>query len=156
HGTIGPDTARAIARGLAAGGIEFLDAPVSGGPEGAERGTLTIMAGGPPAAFDRGLPVMQAYGKTVGRMGDVGAGSLAKRVNQLLCFVHGAVAAEGLAFAERAGLDLAAVGRVMEVSFGQSRMLERTLGRVLAGNLEAGAALGLYHKDLGLIEAVAE
>ena len=154
HGTVGPDLAREIGAGLGAKGIGFLDAPVSGGPEGAEQGTLTIMAGGAAETFERAGPVMRAYGNTVVRMGDVGAGSLTKLVNQLLTFVHGAAAAEALAFAERAGLDLAAVGEVMKVSFGQSKMLERTLGRVLAGNFEAGAALRLYAKDLGLIEAV--
>lgn len=153
-GTIGPDTARKIAAGLAARDIGFLDAPVSGGPEGAERATLTIMAGGTPAAFERAYPVLRACGSTVVRMGESGAGSLTKLVNQLLTFVHGAAAAEALAFAERTGLDLAAVGEIMKVSFGQSKMLERTLGRVLAGNFEAGAALRLYAKDLGLIGAV--
>lgn len=154
HGTIGPDLARSIAAGLGQRRIDFLDAPVSGGPEGAEQGTLTIMAGGAAPAFERGLPVMRAYGRTVVRMGEVGAGSLTKLVNQLLTFVHGAAAAEALAFAERAGLDLAAVGDVMKVSFGQSKMLERTLGRVLQGHYEAGAALRLYAKDLGLIDEV--
>jgi len=154
HGTIGPDLAREIAAALAGRSIGFLDAPVSGGPEGAEHGTLTIMAGGTAETFDRAAPVMRAYGTTVVRMGDAGAGSLTKLVNQLLTFVHGAAAAEALAFAERAGLDLAAVGEVMKVSFGQSKMLERTLGRVLTGNFEAGAALRLYAKDLGLIDAV--
>ena len=154
HGTIGPTLAREIAAGLGVRGIDFLDAPVSGGPEGAEQGTLTIMAGGPAETFARAEPVLRAYGKTVVRMGEVGAGSLTKLVNQLLTFVHGAAAAEALAFAERAGLDLAAVGEVMKVSFGQSRMLDRTLGRVLAGNFEAGAALRLYAKDLGLIDEV--
>ncbi len=154
HGTIGPDLAREIGAGLGARGIGFLDAPVSGGPEGAEQGTLTIMAGGSARTFERAGPVMRAYGKTVVRMGELGTGSLTKLVNQLLTFVHGAAAAEALAFAERTGLDLAAVGEVMKVSFGQSKMLERTLGRVLAGNFEAGAALRLYAKDLGLIDAV--
>jgi 3-hydroxyisobutyrate dehydrogenase len=154
HGTIGPDTARQIAAGLATRGIGFIDAPVSGGPEGAEQGTLTIMAGGDAEVFERVRPTLAAYGKTIVRMGDIGAGSLTKLVNQLLTFVHGAVAAEALGFAERNGLDVAAVGEVMKVSFGQSRMLERTLGRVLAGNFEAGAALRLYAKDLGLIDQV--
>lgn len=154
HGTIGPDLAREIGAGLGAKGIGFLDAPISGGPEGAEQGTLTIMAGGLAETFDRAGPVMRAYGRTVVRMGEVGAGSLTKLVNQLLTFVHGAAAAEALAFAERSGLDLAAVGEVMKVSFGQSKMLERTLARVLAGNFGAGAALRLYAKDLGLIDAV--
>ena len=154
HGTIGPDLAREIGAALGRRTIGFLDAPVSGGPEGAEQGTLTIMAGGSAKAFERAAPVMRAYGKNLVRMGEVGAGSLTKLVNQLLTFVHGAAAAEALAFAERAGLDLAAVGEVMRSSFGQSKMLERTLGRVLAENFEAGAALRLYAKDLGLIDVV--
>lgn len=152
--TIGPDQARSIARGLGANGIGFLDAPVSGGPEGAAKATLTIMVGGSEADFARARPVFDGCGKTVVRMGQVGAGSLTKLVNQLLTFVHGSAAAEALAFAEKNGLDLAAVGEVMKVSFGQSRMLERTLGRVLTEDFEAGAALRLYGKDLGLIEAV--
>lgn len=155
-GTIGPDLAREIAGGLGRKGVGFLDAPVSGGPEGAERATLTIMAGGAGETFERALPVLKVCGTTVVRMGDSGAGSLTKLVNQLLTFVHGAAAAEALVFAERAGLDLAAVGEVMKVSFGQSRMLERTLARTLAGNFEAGAALRLYAKDLGLITALGE
>ncbi|MFN0180908.1 MAG: NAD(P)-dependent oxidoreductase [Gemmatimonadales bacterium] len=154
HGTIGPDTARQIAAGLAERGIGFLDAPVSGGPEGAEQGTLSIMAGGAADLFERVRPMMAAYGKTIVRTGDVGTGSLTKLVNQLLTFVHGAVAAEALGFAERNGLDLGAVGQVVQMSFGQSRMLERTLARVLAGNFVAGAPLRLYGKDLGLIDQV--
>ena len=155
HGTIGPDLAREIGADLGAKGIGFLDAPVSGGPEGADQGALTIMVGGSAETFERARPVMRAYGKTVVRMGGVGAGSLTKLVNQLLTLVHGAAAAEALAFAERSGLALAAVGEVMKVSFGQSKMLERTLSRVLAGNFESGAALRLYAKDLDLIDAVA-
>ncbi len=155
HGTIGPDLARRIAGSLGERGIEFLDAPVSGGPEGASQGTLTIMVGGAADTFDRALPMMRAYGRTIARMGAAGAGSLTKLVNQLLTFVHGAVAAESLALAERVGLDLAALGEVLAASFGQSRMLERTLGRVRTGDFEAGAALRLYSKDLGLVEQAA-
>jgi 3-hydroxyisobutyrate dehydrogenase len=154
HATIGPDTARTLARAAVGRGLEFLDAPVSGGPEGAERGTLTIMAGGPAQAFERVEPVFRAYGKTIVRMGEAGAGSLTKLVNQLLTFIHGMAAAEALAFAERVGLDLPSLGEVLRVSFGQSRMFERSLDRVLKGQFEAGAALRLYAKDLGLIERV--
>ncbi|MBM4186681.1 MAG: NAD(P)-dependent oxidoreductase [Gemmatimonadetes bacterium] len=153
--TIGPNSARSIAQGLGGKGIGFLDAPVSGGPEGAAQAALTIMVGGSEADFARARPVLAACGKTVVRMGEVGAGSLTKLVNQLLTFVHGSAAAEALAFAEKNGLDLGAVGEVIKVSFGHSRMLERTLGRVLAGDFEAGASLRLYAKDLGLIETVA-
>jgi 3-hydroxyisobutyrate dehydrogenase-like beta-hydroxyacid dehydrogenase len=76
-------------------------------------------------------------------------------VNQVLTFVHGAVAAEAIGLAERTGLDLEELGRVLARSFGQSRMLERSLARVLAGDLEAGASLKLYGKDLGLIDRAA-
>jgi 3-hydroxyisobutyrate dehydrogenase/2-hydroxy-3-oxopropionate reductase len=151
HGTIGPDTARTIAARIAERGAEFLDAPVSGGPEGAEAGTLAIMVGGSEAAFHRAEPILRAYGRLVRRLGAVGAGSLLKLVNQLLTFVHGAAAAEAISFARRAGLDLDAASEVLRASFGQSRMLERTLPRVSAGDYEAGAALRLYAKDLALV-----
>jgi 3-hydroxyisobutyrate dehydrogenase-like beta-hydroxyacid dehydrogenase len=136
--------------------VGFVDAPVSGGPEGAEQGTLTIMAGGTEADFARGEPVFRAYGRTVVRMGEVGAGTHTKLINQLLTFVHGAAAAEALVLGDRLGLDPRALGDVLKVSFGQSRMLERTLDRVLAGNFTAGAALKLYGKDLELIDRAAE
>lgn len=150
HGTIGPDTARRLAERAASRGAGFLDAPVSGGPEGARDGTLTIMAGGAEADFRRVEPVLRAYGREVARVGPIGSGSLLKLVNQVLTFVHGVAAAEALGLAARAGLDLAAAGAVLRQSFGQSRMLERTLLRVQARDFEAGAALRLYLKDLGL------
>ncbi len=151
HGTMGPDTARRLGTGLAGHGVEFLDAPVSGGPEGAVAGTLTIMCGGSEAAFGRLEPVVRSYGRLVVRVGEVGTGSLLKLVNQLLTFVHGTAAAEALAFARKAGLDLGTAGEVLRQSFGQSRMLERALPRIESGNYDAGAALKLYHKDLGLL-----
>jgi 3-hydroxyisobutyrate dehydrogenase-like beta-hydroxyacid dehydrogenase len=155
HATIGPELARKIGAAAVERGLGFLDAPVSGGPEGAEQGTLTIMAGGTEANFARAEPVFRSYGKTVVRMGDVGAGSNTKLINQLLTFVHGTAAAEALVLAERLGLTPAAVGAVLRASFGQSRMLERTMERVHQGNYLAGAALRLYAKDLKLIETTA-
>jgi 3-hydroxyisobutyrate dehydrogenase-like beta-hydroxyacid dehydrogenase len=80
----------------------------------------------------------------------VGSGTHAKLVNQLLTFVHGAAAAEALALAEALGVSLEALGEVLRASFGQSRMLERTLARVQAGDYVAGAPLQLYTKDLGI------
>jgi 3-hydroxyisobutyrate dehydrogenase-like beta-hydroxyacid dehydrogenase len=151
HGTIGPDTARSLATRIAERGAEFLDAPVSGGSEGAQAGTLTIMVGGSASAFLRAEPILRAYGRLVVRVGDAGSGSLLKLVNQLLTFVHGATAAEAITLARRAGLDLDLAGEVLRQSFGQSRMLERTLPRVRAGDFEAGAALRLYAKDLELV-----
>lgn len=87
-------------------------------------------------------------------MGGVGCGMQAKLVNQLLTFVHGAAAAEAIALAERIGLDVGRLGEVLGAGFGQSRMLERTLERVQRDNYDAGAALVLYAKDLGLLDAL--
>lgn len=155
HATITPELARRIGAAAATRGVAFVDAPVSGGPEGARKGTLAIMMGGEPAAVSRATDVLHAYAGTMARLGDVGSGTHAKLVNQLLTFVHGAAAAEAIALAERCGLDLEALGTLLRQSFGHSRMLDRTLERVRAGQWEAGAALSLYHKDLGIVEGVA-
>lgn len=156
HGTITPALAQRVAERSAQRGVHFVDAPVSGGPEGAEQGTLAIMVGGSAAAFARAHAVVQAYGRTIVHMGPTGAGTHAKLVNQLLTFVHGAAAAEAIALAQRVGLDLESLGDVLRAGFGQSRMLERTLARVLARSYEAGAALRLYEKDLAIVAAMGE
>jgi len=156
HSTISPELARRIGAAAAARGVSFLDAPVSGGPEGASRGTLAIMAGGSAEAFERALPVLRCYGTTIQRMGAVGSGTLAKLVNQLLTFVHGAVAAEAIALAQEVGLELEPLADVLRAGFGQSRMLDRTLARVAAHDYTAGAALTLYEKDLGLVQQLGE
>jgi len=154
HGTITPDLAERIARCARVRELEFVDAPVSGGPDGAANRTLAIMVGGSATAYARALPVLESYGSTIRHMGSAGTGTHAKLVNQLLTFTHGAVAAEALAIAERVGLDLAVLGEVLRGGFAQSRMLERTLARVQSGDYEAGAALRLYDKDLGFAAEV--
>lgn len=156
HSTITPALALRIGEVAAARGLDFVDAPVSGGPEGAEQGTLAIMAGGSATAFARAAEVVRAYGRTVVHMGGVGTGTQAKLVNQLLTFVHGAAAAEAIALAERLELDLDALAEVLRAGFGQSRMLDRTIARVRAAQYEAGAALQLYDKDLGIAAGVGE
>ena len=105
HTTASADVARDMEAVLAGQGIGFVDAPVSGGQAGAENGQLTIMAGGNPEHFDRARPVMECYGKAVTLMGGVGAGQLCKMANQICIagLVQGL--AEGLNFAQRAGLD---------------------------------------------------
>lgn len=154
HATITPALAVRLGAEAEARGMAFLDAPVSGGPEGAAKGTLAIMAGGSEAAFARAEPVLAAYGQVVRRMGPVGSGTHTKLVNQLLTFVHGMAAAEALALAEGLGVSLEAMAEVLRASFGHSRMLERTLARVQAGDYAAGAALRLYTKDLAITRAV--
>lgn len=156
HGTISPTLAERIAREAQGRGLAFLDAPVSGGPEGAADGTLAIMVGGESSAYHRALPVLEAYGRTIRHMGAAGSGTRAKLVNQLLTFAHGAAAAEAIAIAEHVELDLDALAEVLRAGFGQSRMLDRTVGRVQAGNYDAGAALRLYDKDLALLARMGE
>ena len=156
HSTITPGLATRIGAAAAERGVSFLDAPVSGGPEGAARGTLAIMAGGSAEDFERALPVLRSYGATIERMGDVGSGTLAKLVNQVLTFVHGAVAAEAIALAQEVGLDMGPLAEVLRAGFGQSRMLDRTLARVAARDYMAGAALTLYEKDLGIVQGVGD
>jgi len=154
HGTISPTLAERADAAVRSRGLSYLDAPVSGGPEGAENGTLTIMVGGVLAAYERAEQVVRAYGQTVCRMGGVGSGTRAKLVNQLLTFVHGAAAAEAIALAQRLGLDLPSLAAVLRASFGYSRMLDRALARVEASNYEAGAALRLYDKDLRIVHDI--
>ena len=151
HSTIPPALARRVDVAARQRGLEFIDAPVSGGPEGAERGTLAVMMGGTIEAVTRARPVLASYGSTLAHLGAVGAGTHAKLVNQLLTFVHGMAAAEALALADRAGLELDALGQLLQASFGHSRMFDRTLGRVQAGDYDAGAALRLFEKDLGIV-----
>ncbi|MBK8247824.1 MAG: NAD(P)-dependent oxidoreductase [Gemmatimonadetes bacterium] len=151
HGTIPPALARRVDAAARERGQCFIDAPVSGGPEGAERGTLAIMMGGTVDAVARARPILESYGSTLVHLGAVGAGTHAKLVNQLLTFVHGMAAAEALALADRAGLELDALGKLLQASFGHSRMFDRTLARVHARDYEAGAALRLFEKDLAII-----
>jgi 3-hydroxyisobutyrate dehydrogenase len=156
HATITPDLVWRIDAAARARDLSFLDAPVSGGPEGAQKGTLAIMAGGSMAAFERALPLLQSYGAFVRRMGDAGSGTHTKLVNQLLTFAHGMAAAEAIAMAQRTGVELEALGELLAASFGHSRMLDRTLTRVREGNYDAGAALTLFEKDLGIVAGVGE
>ncbi|HUJ73339.1 MAG TPA: NAD(P)-binding domain-containing protein, partial [bacterium] len=101
-----PSTSRRIAARLAEKGIQFADAPVSGGEAGARDGTLAIMVGAPAAVYDRAQPVLKAMGGSVVRVGDVGAGGVAKLVNNMVVAATFAVIAEGFALAERNGIDL--------------------------------------------------
>ncbi len=156
HSTITSALAARIGERAASSGLSFLDAPVSGGPEGATKGTLAIMIGGDAAAVERIRHLLGTYGSTIRRMGDVGSGTRAKLVNQLLTFMHGAVAAEAIALASTSGLDLGELSEILQNGFGQSRMFERTLARVQHGAYEAGAMLAHYEKDLGAVAALGE
>jgi 2-hydroxy-3-oxopropionate reductase len=148
HTTASADIAREIAATAKARGIDCIDAPVSGGQAGAEKGQLTIMCGGDAAAFARAEPVMQAYAKRVGRLGEAGAGQLTKMVNQIAIagLVQGL--AEALNFAQRAGLDPAAVIDVISKGAAQSWQMENRWQTMVADKFDFGFAVEWMRKDL--------
>mgnify|MGYP000695072085 CR=1 FL=1 len=148
--TIGVDTAETAAERLRGDGVAFLDAPVTGGPEGAEAGTLQIMVGGDPEVLERIRPAMLAIGSEATHFGPVGYGQRAKAVNQVM--VAGLVQAvsEALSFADASGLDTERLLPVLTGGAAGSRLLERRGSRMLAGDFEPGFRMALHHKDLNL------
>ncbi|EED32733.1 6-phosphogluconate dehydrogenase, NAD-binding [gamma proteobacterium NOR5-3] len=153
HTTASAALARELAVLCKARDIGFLDAPVSGGQAGAEGGVLTVMVGGEPEAFERGLPVMESYARCVRLLGPSGAGQLAKMVNQIC--IAGVVEglSEALLFSERAGLDTAAVVEVISQGAAQSWQMQNRYQTMLAGEYEHGFAVDWMRKDLAIVLA---
>jgi len=150
--TIAPEAARALATRLEAARLVMLDAPVSGGFKGARDGTLTVMASGPPAAFDRAGPVLDAIAAKIWRLGDaIGVGSTVKMVNQLLAGVHIATAAEALALGIRAGADPHTLYDVIATSAGSSWMWQNRVPHILDGDDTPLSAVNIFVKDLGIV-----
>jgi 3-hydroxyisobutyrate dehydrogenase-like beta-hydroxyacid dehydrogenase len=150
HTTVSAEGTRRLAAEAAARGVAWIDAPVSGGEEGARRGQLTVMAGGDEDAFARIEPLLRCYAKTSVRLGPSGAGQLAKMVNQICIAGLLAGLAEGLHFAERAGLDPAAVFAVLrEGAAGSWQMRQRT-PTMIARRFDFGFAVDWMRKDLGI------
>ncbi len=152
HGTVDLATSRDLHAACGARGAGFLDAPISGGPEGASAGTLAIMAGGEPDIFARARPVFDAMGSKVVHMGPAGAGTAAKLANQLMVGVNSLACCEALTMARQVGVDLEKLQDLLANAWGQSRMLERC-GPIIAreGYDEPGAPLRNILKDLSII-----
>lgn len=148
--TISPTVARAVAAELAKKGVDMLDAPVSGGPAGAEQATLAIMVGGKREVFERIKPLFACMGKTIIHVGDSGAGQITKACNQLLLLVTAQGAAEALALAKRCGVDPATVREVMMGGIASSRVLDMFGKRMVERNFANGVDTRLYHKDLNI------
>lgn len=149
--TVGADTSKQISQEATEKGVYFLDAPVSGGPEGVEQGTLTIMVGGDETAFTKVKPLLQAIGKTIEYLGDSGSGSIAKLINQYLVAVHSIAASEAMVAGAAFGLDSEKLYQLLKVSYGNSRMLERHMEQyVLDRQFEPGGAVKYVHKDVQL------
>lgn len=150
--TIAPAAARRLETRLTELGLLMLDAPVSGGKAGAEAGTMTVMASGAAAAFERAGPVLDAISGKVWRLGDAaGIGSTVKMVNQLLAGVHIAAAAEALALGIRAGADPKALYDVICSSAGNSWMWQNRVPHILAGDDTPLSAVNIFVKDLGIV-----
>jgi 3-hydroxyisobutyrate dehydrogenase-like beta-hydroxyacid dehydrogenase len=149
--TISPAVTRRVAAALAAKGIDMIDAPVSGGPAGANEATLSIMAGGKPHVFERVKPLLEALGRTIVHMGDHGAGQTTKACNQLALLVTAQGAAEALTLARQSGLDPAKVRNVMLGGIAASRVLELFGKRMVEREFTAGIETRLYHKDLDIV-----
>ena len=150
HTTASADAARKVFAAAKEKGVDFIDAPVSGGQAGAETGKLTVMCGGEKAPFDKAKPVMDSYGRAVTLMGESGAGQLTKMVNQIC--IAGLVQAlsEGIAFAEKAGLDADLVLDVISKGAAQSWQMENRGKTMHQRKFDFGFAVDWMRKDLGI------
>src|SRR5205814_2099424 len=156
HTTASADVARKVFEAARSKGVHFIDAPVSGGQAGAENGKLTVMCGGEQAAFDRAKPVMDSYGRAVTLMGPAGSGQLTKMVNQICIagLVQGL--SEGIAFAEKAGLDANLVLDVISKGAAQSWQMENRGKTMHERKFNFGFAVDWMRKDLGICLAEAK
>lgn len=151
HTTTSARIAREMAEAAAARGVDFIDAPVSGGQAGAETGQLSVMAGGDADALSRVEPVLRAYAKAVQHMGPAGAGQLTKMVNQIC--IAGVVQglAEAVHFAQQAGLDTDAVYQAVSKGAAQSWQMDNRWKTMAEGRFDFGFAVDWMRKDLGLV-----
>jgi len=148
--SISPVATKAFAARLAEKGVDYLDAPVSGGEVGARNAALTIMVGGSEAAFERALPLLQLMGKNTTRVGGVGDGQTAKVANQIIVGLTIEAVAEALLFARKAGADPARVREALMGGFASSRILELHGERMVKRTFEPGFRIRLHRKDLAL------
>jgi 2-hydroxy-3-oxopropionate reductase len=149
--TIAPGAARRIAARLAERGIEMLDAPVSGGEQGAINATLSIMVGGKAEVLERARPLLEKLGKTIVRIGPGGAGQVAKACNQMLMVSLIEACAEALLLAERSGADAEKVKQALAGGSAGSRVLEFFGTKMAARDFKAGVEARLHHKDFGIL-----
>ena len=146
---------RTLARDASTRDLGFIDAPVSGGVDGATRGTLAIMAGGTTTDIDRVRPLLECYAKRISHMGDAGTGQLTKMTNQICVVGIGQALAEGLDFAETAGLDLEKVVGVMLSGASAAWQMDNRWQAMANSDYEFGFATELMRKDIGLCLAEA-
>ena len=149
--TASANIARELYAAAKAKGFDFLDAPVSGGQAGAQNGALTVMVGGDQAPFDKAQPVAANYARMMTLIGPSGAGQLTKMVNQAIVAVTVQGVSEGLAFAQKAGLDIARVMETISKGAAQSWQMDNRWKTMNEGKFEFGFAVDWMRKDLGII-----
>ena len=150
-----PSVSRRIAARLSEDGIEFADAPVSGGEEGARSASLAIMVGALPATFERCRPYLSVVGKSVVRVGDVGAGGIAKLVNNMIVGSTFAVIAEGFALAKRNGVDSRLLYDALRGGWAGSKVLDVSAEAIPARRYTPGGTIDMLEKDLSYARTVA-
>jgi 3-hydroxyisobutyrate dehydrogenase len=148
--TIAPSATRAFAERLAAGGVTMLDAPVSGGSEGAKNGTLSIFVGGAAADLERARPVLATMGTTITHVGPIGSGQAVKAVNQVIIAGTYLGVAEGIVLALKSGLDVEQVVAALSGGAAQSWVLANRSGRMADNDYPLGFKVALHRKDLGI------
>ena len=151
NSTIKPATARHIAEKLAEKGVLSLDAPVSGGDIGAQKGTLTIMVGGPAEALERAMPAFEAIGSSITLIGEAGAGQVAKCCNQIMVAAQMAAMGELLIFARKTGTDPEKVVEAIKGGAAQCWALDIKPPNLFAGNRQPGFKAYMQAKDLGIV-----
>jgi len=156
HSTISPQTTLELAKAVNAKGAHWLDAPISGGSEGAAKGTLSIMIGGDEAQVARARPYMEAFGSTITHVGGQGAGQMVKLVNQILVVGAWLGACEALLFAQAGGLDLERTIKAVEGGAAGSWMLSNRAPQVVRRDWRPGFTIDLQQKDLRLVLEAAD
>jgi 2-hydroxy-3-oxopropionate reductase len=151
NSTIKPETARKVARALAAVGMDALDAPVSGGDVGAKAGTLAIMVGGSRRAFDRTFPIFEAMGKVVTYVGESGAGQVAKACNQVMVAAQMVAMGELILLAQKCGVDPQQVIAAIRGGAAQCWTLDNKPQRLFRGERSPGFKAYMQRKDLGIV-----
>lgn len=152
--TVSIDTARQVEERLQAHGIHFLDSPVSGGKEGAEKATMVMMVGGDAAVLAQISPVLQSVCRKVVHMGPVGSGQATKAVNQIMCAGINQAVTEALAFGQHRGLDMDKVVDVVSSGAAGNWFVEHRGRSMTAGTFEPGFRVALHHKDLKICQTM--
>ncbi len=154
--TVSIETARQVAERLEAHGIHFLDAPVSGGKEGAEKGTMVMMIGGDRGILEQILPILDSISRKVVHMGPVGSGQGTKAVTQIMCAGINQAVTEALAFGQHQGLDMDKVVDVVSSGAAGNWFVEHRGRSMTSGTFAPGFRVALHHKDLKICQAMME